>query len=83
MTASVNFAAFSAAVFTVAVKDGTIRQVVWQDGEAEGQGMMQAAVDYLDDPASWQQKSIDIAGVVVTADNIDQFLADHPDALNP
>lgn len=66
-----------------AVKDGTIRQVVWQDGESEGEGMMQAAVDYLKDPSTWEQKSIDIPGVVVTADTIDAFLADHPDALNP
>jgi ribose transport system substrate-binding protein len=65
-----------------AVKDGTIRQVAWQDGEQEGQLMMQAAVDYLDDPSSWEQQSFDVPGVVVTADNIDEFLADHPDALN-
>jgi ribose transport system substrate-binding protein len=66
-----------------AVKDGTIRQVVWQDGEQEGELMMQAAIDYLDDPAGWEQQSFDVPGVVVTADNIDQFLADHPTALNP
>ena len=66
-----------------AVKDGTMRQVVWQDGETEGEGMMQAAIDYLEDPEGWKQISIDVPGVVVTADNIDQFLADHPDALNP
>ncbi|WP_396658315.1 sugar ABC transporter substrate-binding protein [Microbacterium sp.] len=66
-----------------AVQNGTIRQVVWQDGETEGAEMMQAAIDYLDDPATWEQKTIDVPGVVVTADNIDQFLADHPDALNP
>jgi ribose transport system substrate-binding protein len=66
-----------------AVKDGTIRQVVWQDGETEGAEMMQAAVDYLDAPDGWVQKTIDVPGVVVTADTIDQFLTDHPDALNP
>jgi ribose transport system substrate-binding protein len=66
-----------------AVKDGTIRQVVWQDGESEGAAMMQAAVDYLDAPDGWVQQTIDVPGVVVTADNIDQFLTDHPSALNP
>lgn len=66
-----------------AVKDGTIRQVVWQDGETEGAEMMQAAIDYLDAPDTWDQQTIDVPGVVVTAENIDQFLADHPDALNP
>lgn len=66
-----------------AVKDGTIRQVVWQDGEQEGELMMQAAVDYLDEPESWDQQSFDVPGVVVTADNIDEFLTEHPDALNP
>jgi ribose transport system substrate-binding protein len=66
-----------------AVKDGTIRQVAWQDGEQEGELMMQGAIDYLDDPAGWTQQSFDVPGVVVSAENIDQFLADHPDALNP
>jgi len=66
-----------------AVKDGTIRQVVWQDGEQEGELMMQAAIDYLEDPASWTQESFDVPGVVVTGDNIDAFLTEHPDALNP
>ncbi|AYF98809.1 sugar ABC transporter substrate-binding protein [Protaetiibacter intestinalis] len=66
-----------------AVKDGTIRQVVWQDGQTEGAEMMQAAVDYLAAPDGWDQKTIDVPGVVVTADNIDQFLTEHPNALNP
>jgi ribose transport system substrate-binding protein len=66
-----------------AVKDGTIRQVVWQDGETEGAEMMRAAVDYLEAPEGWVQKTVDVPGVVVTAETIDQFLTDHPDALNP
>lgn len=66
-----------------AVKNGTIRQVVWQDGAEEGRLMMQAAVDYLDEPDGWTQQSFDVPGVVVTAENIDSFLAEHPDALNP
>lgn len=66
-----------------AVKDGTMRQVVWQDGQTEGVEMMQAAVDYVAKPDGWTQKTIDVPGVVVSADNIDQFLADHPKALNP
>jgi len=65
-----------------AVKDGTMTQVVWQDGETEGQDMMQGAIDSIKAGSSWKPKTYDVPGVVVTKDNIDSFLADHPDALS-
>lgn len=65
-----------------AVKDGTLEQVVWQDGETEGKEMMQAALDSIDAGTSWKPKTIDVPGVVVTKDSLDSFLADHPDAIN-
>jgi ribose transport system substrate-binding protein len=65
-----------------AVKDGTLQQVVWQDGETEGKDMMQAAVDSITAGSSWKAKTINVPGVVVSAQNIDSFLSDHPGALN-
>jgi ribose transport system substrate-binding protein len=64
-----------------AVKDGTLEQVVWQDGVSEGKQLMESAAGALKAGTSWKQKTIDVPGVVVTKDNVDQFLADHPDAL--
>jgi ribose transport system substrate-binding protein len=65
-----------------AVKDGTMTQVVWQDGETEGQDMMQGAIDAIEAGDSWEPKTYDVPGVVVTQDSIDDFLADHPDAMS-
>ena len=65
-----------------AVKDGTMTQVVWQDGETEGQDMMQGAIDAIAAGDSWEPKTYDVPGVVVTQDTIDDFLADHPDAMS-
>jgi ribose transport system substrate-binding protein len=64
-----------------AVKDGSMTQVVWQDGYTEGKDLMEAVVGSIKAGTSWKAKTIDVPGVVVTKDNIDSFLADHPDAL--
>ncbi|GAA2090062.1 sugar ABC transporter xylitol/L-sorbitol-binding protein XypA [Pseudolysinimonas kribbensis] len=64
-----------------AVKDGTLEQVVWQDGVSEGKQLMESAAGALKAGTKWKQKTINVPGVTVTKDNIDQFLADHPDAL--
>jgi ribose transport system substrate-binding protein len=65
-----------------AVMDGTMTQVVWQDGETEGKDMMQGAIDAIDAGASWEPKTYDVPGVVVSQDNIKEFLAEHPDAMS-
>ncbi|MCX7521010.1 sugar ABC transporter substrate-binding protein [Microbacterium sp. STN6] len=65
-----------------AVKDGTLEQVVWQDGVTEGKDMMKAAVGSVKAGSSWKAKTYNVPGITVTKANIDQFLADHPDALN-
>jgi ribose transport system substrate-binding protein len=64
-----------------AVKDGTLEQVVWQDGVSEGKQRMESAAGALKAGDTWKQKTIDVPGVTVTKDNVDKFLADHPDAL--
>lgn len=65
-----------------AVKDGTMTQIIWQDGYKEGQELFQAAVDSIEAGDSWEPKTIDVPGVLVDADTIDAFLAEHPDALS-
>ncbi|CAN5312645.1 substrate-binding domain-containing protein [soil metagenome] len=64
-----------------AIKDGTMTQIVWQDGYAEGQELFKAAADSIEAGDAWEQKTIDIPGVVVDASTIDAFLEEHPDAL--
>ena len=40
-----------------------------------------AILDSIKAGKSWQPKTIEIPGVVVTKDNVDKFLADHPNGL--
>ncbi len=64
-----------------AVKDGTMTQIIWQDGYTEGKELFQAVLDSQSAGDSWQPKTIDVPGVLVDSSTIDQFLKDHPDAL--
>ena len=63
------------------VKDGDMTATVWQPAFAEGKEVFAAILDSIKAGKSWTPKVIEIPGVVVTKDNIDKFLADHPGAL--
>jgi ribose transport system substrate-binding protein len=65
-----------------AVKDGTMTQIIWQDGYTEGQELFQAVLDSDEAGDAWEAKTIDVPGVLVDSSTIDQFLTDHPDALS-
>jgi ribose transport system substrate-binding protein len=64
-----------------AVKDGSMTQIIWQDGYTEGQELFQAVLDEEAAGDSWTSKTIDVPGVLVDSSTIDAFLKDHPDAL--
>ncbi|WBU37470.1 sugar ABC transporter substrate-binding protein [Homoserinibacter sp. YIM 151385] len=65
-----------------AVQDGTMTQIIWQDGHTEGVELFTAAAESIEAGDAWEQKTIDVPGVLVDADTIDDFLAEHPDALS-
>lgn len=60
------------------VKDGDMTATVWQPAFAEGEAVFQAILDSIAAGDAWEPKTIEIPGVVVTKDNVDQFMADHP-----
>jgi len=60
------------------VKDGDMTATVWQPAFAEGEAVFQAILDSIEAGDSWEAKTIEIPGIVVTKDNVDQFMADHP-----
>jgi ribose transport system substrate-binding protein len=64
------------------IKDGTLEQVVWEDGVSEGKDMMKGALGAVKEGSSWKPKTYNVPGVTVTKSNIDKFLAEHPDAMN-
>jgi ribose transport system substrate-binding protein len=63
------------------VKDGDMTATVWQPAYAEGKAVFQAILDSIKAGKSWTPKVIEIPGVVVTRDNVDKFLVDHPNGL--
>ena len=63
------------------VKDGDMTATVWQPAYQEGKAMFQAILDSIAAGKSWQPKTIAIPGIVVTKDNVDKFISDHPNGL--
>lgn len=63
------------------VKDGDMTATVWQPAFAEGKAVFQAILDSMKAGKAWTPKVIEIPGIVVTKDNIDKFLTDHPNGL--
>lgn len=63
-----------------AVKDGSMRQVVWQDGVTEGTELMQAVLDQAGS-TTFEPRTIDVPGVVVDSTTVEAFLTEHPEAL--
>jgi ribose transport system substrate-binding protein len=61
------------------VKNGDMTATVWQPAFQEGKEVFQAILDSIAAGDSWQPKVITIPGVVVTKDNVEKFMADHPD----
>jgi ribose transport system substrate-binding protein len=60
------------------VKDGDMTATTWQPAYEEGKQVFQAILDSIAAGDSWKPKVITIPGVVVNADNVDQFMKDHP-----
>jgi ribose transport system substrate-binding protein len=63
------------------VKAGDMTATVWQPSYAEGKAMFQAILDSIAAGKSWKPKTVAIPGIVVTKDNVDKFLADHPNGI--
>jgi ABC-type sugar transport system substrate-binding protein len=60
------------------VKDGDMTATTWQPAYEEGKQVFQAILDSIAAGDAWEPKVISIPGVVVSADNVDQFMKDHP-----
>ncbi|MBB1509324.1 sugar ABC transporter substrate-binding protein [Tessaracoccus sp. MC1756] len=64
-----------------AVQDGTLTATVYEDGKGEGAKMFEVVQEAMEAGESWEQQAIDVPGILVTAENVDAFLKDHPEAL--
>ena len=64
-----------------AVRDGDLTATYWADSEREGEVLVEEIEKAIDAGDSWTPIDIDVPGVLVTADNVEQFLTDHPEEL--
>ena len=63
-----------------AVQDGSLTATVYEDGKLEGRTMFETVLEGIESGDNTPQ-TIDVPGVLVTGDTIDEFLTDHPEAL--
>ena len=64
-----------------AVQDGSLTATVYEDGAGEGKTMFDTTLEAIAAGKSWKQKTINVDGILVTADTVDAFVKDHPEAL--
>jgi ribose transport system substrate-binding protein len=63
------------------IQKGFMTATAWQDSYTEGANMIKLLPEIVKAAASWTPKAVEVPAVLVTKDNIDKFLADHPSAL--
>ena len=63
------------------IKKGFMTATAWQDSYTEGYNMVKLLPEIVKAGASWTPKAVEVPAILVTAGNIDKFLADHPAAL--
>jgi ribose transport system substrate-binding protein len=65
-----------------AVRDGSLSSTVWEDGAKEGATMFSTTMEAIAAGPSWQPKTVDVPGVLVSSSTVGQFLTEHPDAIS-
>ncbi len=64
-----------------AVQDGSLTATVYEDSTTEGKTMFDTTLQAIDAGSSWQPKTVDVPGILVTAKTVGKFVQDHPEAL--
>ena len=64
-----------------AIQKGRMTATAWQDSFTEGTKLVEALDDALKAGAGWTPKAVEVPATLVTKDNVEQFIKDHPDAL--
>ena len=63
------------------IKKGLMRATAWQDSYTEGSNMIKLLPEIVKAGPGWTPKAVEVPAVLVSSENIDKFLADHPAAL--
>ncbi|MDR1852352.1 MAG: sugar ABC transporter substrate-binding protein [Propionibacteriaceae bacterium] len=64
-----------------AVQAGELTATTYEDAVAEGKNMFETGLKVIEAGDSWEQQSVDVPGILVTKDNVEQFIKDHPEAM--
>jgi ribose transport system substrate-binding protein len=64
-----------------AVQDGSMTATTYEDGAAEGKAMFETTLEAISAGSSWTAKVVDVPGILINKDTIDQFLTDHAGIL--
>lgn len=64
-----------------AIKEGWMAATAWQDSYSEGIKMVEVLKEAIDKGADWKPIAAEIPPVVITAKNVDQFIKEHPEAI--
>ena len=64
-----------------AVQDGSLTATVYEDATTEGETMFATTLEAIEAGDAWEPETVDVPGILVTADTVEQFVQDHPEAL--
>jgi ribose transport system substrate-binding protein len=62
------------------IKNGHMTATAWEDSYTEGYRMVKLLKDIKAAGAGWTPKAAEVPAVLITKDNVAQFLKEHPDA---
>ena len=63
------------------IQNGHMTATAWEDSYTEGYGMVKMLGEIKAAGAGWTARAAEVPAVLVTRDNVGQFLKDHPEAL--
>ena len=63
-----------------AIRKGLMTATAWENTLAEGHAMFAVVLDILAAGRDWEPKVVEVPPVLVTLDDVETFLAEHPDA---
>lgn len=64
-----------------AVREGWMTATAWQDSYSEGIKMVEVLVEAIEKGDDWEPIAAEIPAVLITKDNVEQFIKDHPEAI--
>lgn len=63
------------------IRGGHMNATAWQDSYTEGYQMVKLLPEIIAAGADWKPEAREVPAVLVTAENVEAFVAEHPDAL--